>query len=87
MFLQARVALGAGKALLSPCGMVAIRLEVVVFLILCGVTVGAIRIPIHALSNPVSPFSRQAILACIDIKPAVFNHIVSRTNGLEFVAW
>ena len=66
--------------------MIAVGFEVVVFLIFCGVTVGAIRIPIHTLSNPVPPFSRQAILACIDIKPAVFDHIVGGTDGLELVA-
>lgn len=77
------MAFRAGDSLLGPGAGVGVRLEVETFLILSGVAIGAVGIPVHALSGPVAPFTRDAILSLENINPAVLDDIIGSADRLE----
>ena len=85
--LQPCVALCAGKALLHPGRLIAIFSDIQIFLILGGVTVGAIRVPVHALPSPVPPFARHPVFTGKDVHPLVLGYIIGRADRLQPISW
>ena len=85
VFFQSGMAFGAGKTLLRPGGVVAVRFEIEALLVFGGVAVGAVGVPVHALAAPVPPFAGHPVFARVDIDPAVFKHVVGRADGLKFI--
>lgn len=51
-----------------------------------GVAIGAVCIPVHTLSGPVSPFAGETIFTGIDIHPAIIEDVVGCADGLKFLS-
>ena len=85
MLVHSDVALDAGDALLHPCRVVTVGFEIEFLVKFCGMTIRAVGVPIHTLTSPIPPFSRDAVFASKDIDPGIIEHIVSSANCLKFV--
>ena len=86
VLFESCMALCAGDPLLNPSRVIAVTGKILAFGIFGGVAVGTVRVPIHSLARPMTPFAGEAILALVDIIPFFLDDVISRADGLQLVA-